>query len=184
MDAQAVDFVAELAVIVAKSRCGTQKSTFPVVETVHKDSICHTVVTPPAADRSICQDAERLAMLAIDTLQGAGVFAVEMFQLRDGSLLVNEVAPRPHNSGHLTIEACYVSQFEQHIRAVTGLPLGCPDLKVPAAAMLNILGTEGGLEEAQLLLERALNTPGASVHWYSKGEVTEERKEENERGYI
>ncbi len=93
--------------------------------------------------------------------------------------MLNEIAPRPHNSGHYTIEACYTSQFEQHLRAVASLPLGCPDMKCGAAIMINILGTadgEEGMLQLRPLLHQALRVPGASVHWYGKSSCRKGRK--------
>jgi hypothetical protein len=110
---------------------------------------------------------------------GAGVFGVETFLLPDGRVLLNEVAPRPHNSGHYTIEACASSQFEAHLRAVLGWPLGDTGLRVGAAIMLNILGEASGEEgerRAHALMAAALRVPGASVHWYGKAGVAPQRK--------
>jgi 5-(carboxyamino)imidazole ribonucleotide synthase len=106
--------------------------------------------------------------------KGAGVFAIEMFVTKEGDVLVNEVAPRVHNSGHLTIEACETSQFEQHIRAVVGLPLGSTALKTPAAVMINILGERMGPAEPRGV-EEAVAT-GAAVHIYGKKDTKPERK--------
>lgn len=102
-----------------------------------------------------------------------------MFLLRSGDILVNEVAPRPHNSGHYTIDGCVTSQFEQHIRAVLGWPLGDCSLNTECAIMLNLLGKldgDEGLMQAQEVLNKAMTVPGASIHWYDKGEVTVNRK--------
>jgi 5-(carboxyamino)imidazole ribonucleotide synthase len=103
------------------------------------------------------------------------VFGVELFQTADDQVLVNEIAPRVHNSGHYTIEACAVSQFEQHIRAITGLPLGPTDLRVPAAVMINILGERDGPVELEGL-DRALAMPGVAVHIYGKADTKVDRK--------
>mmetsp|Transcript_23074 Transcript_23074/g.53966 ORF Transcript_23074/g.53966 Transcript_23074/m.53966 type:complete len:309 (+) Transcript_23074:895-1821(+) len=102
-----------------------------------------------------------------------------MFLLRDGSVMINECAPRPHNSGHYTIEACETDQFEQHMRAVSGLPLGSTNLKVEAAVMVNILGRasgEEGLAVVNAQLRRAVSVPGVGVHWYGKKEARAGRK--------
>ncbi|XP_058108127.1 phosphoribosylaminoimidazole carboxylase, chloroplastic-like isoform X2 [Magnolia sinica] len=171
-------FVKELAVIVARGRDGST-SCYPVVETIHKDNICHIVEAPanvPGKTRKLAID---VAEKAVRSLEGAGVFAVELFLTGDGQILLNEVAPRPHNSGHHTIESCYTSQFEQHLRAVTGLPLGDPSMKTPAAIMYNLLGEEEGelgFYLAHQLMARALSTPGATVHWYDKPEMRKQRK--------
>ncbi|KAJ4970228.1 hypothetical protein NE237_003327 [Protea cynaroides] len=112
--------------------------------------------------RSLATD---IAQKAVSSLEGVGVFAVELFLTRDGDILLNEVAPRPHNSGRHTIESCFTSQYEQHLRAVVGLPLGDPSMKTPAAILYNLLGAENGepgLYLAHQLIGRALGVPGAS----------------------
>ncbi|KAJ3702269.1 hypothetical protein LUZ61_005974 [Rhynchospora tenuis] len=132
-------FVKELSVIVARSRDGSTLC-YPVVETVHKDNICHVVEAPADIPEKTKKLSIDIAQKAVGSLEGAGVFAVELFLTQDGQVLLNEVAPRPHNSGHHTIESCYTSQYEHHLRAILGLPLGDPSLKTPAAIMYNILG--------------------------------------------
>ncbi|KAK2362122.1 phosphoribosylaminoimidazole carboxylase, chloroplastic [Trifolium repens] len=171
-------FVKELAVIVARGRDNTI-SCYPVVETIHRDNICHIVKAPANVKWKIRERATEVAFNAVNSLEGAGVFAVELFLTADGQILLNEVAPRPHNSGHHTIESCYTSQYEQHLRAVVGLPLGDPSMKTPAAIMYNILGEEEGelgFQLAHQLMKRALTIPGASVHWYDKPEMRKQRK--------
>lgn len=171
-------FVKELAVIVARER-DDSILCYPVVETFHKDSICHIVEAPANVPEKIKQLALDVARKAVRSLDGAGVFAVELFLTQDGKVLLNEVAPRPHNSGHHTIESCYTSQYEQHLRAILGLPLGDTSMKTPAAIMYNILGEdegEPGFYLAHQLIGRALNIPGATVHWYDKPDMRKLRK--------
>ncbi|GMY10442.1 phosphoribosylaminoimidazole carboxylase, chloroplastic isoform X1 [Fagus crenata] len=171
-------FVKELAVIVARGR-DNSILCYPVVETIHKENICHIVKAPANVTSDIRKRAADVAYKAVSSLEGAGVFAVELFFTGDGQILLNEVAPRPHNSGHHTIESCYTSQYEQHLRAVVGLPLGDPSMKTPAAVMYNILGEdegEPGFFLAHQLIKRALSIPGASVHWYDKPEMRKQRK--------
>ncbi|KAK6288882.1 hypothetical protein POUND7_000423 [Theobroma cacao] len=171
-------FVKELAVIVARGR-DNSILCYPVVETIHKENICHIVKAPADVPWKIRKLANDVAYKAISSLEGAGVFAVELFLTKDGQILLNEVAPRPHNSGHHTIESCYTSQFEQHLRAVVGLPLGDPSMKTPAAIMYNLLGEdegEPGFKMAHQLIARALEIPGATVHWYDKPEMRKQRK--------
>ncbi|CAF1700378.1 phosphoribosylaminoimidazole carboxylase, chloroplastic [Brassica napus] len=171
-------FVKELAVIVARGRDGSMVC-YPVVETVHRDNICHIVKAPADVPWKINKLATDVALKAVGSLEGAGVFAVELFLTDDGQILLNEVAPRPHNSGHQTIESCYTSQFEQHLRAVVGLPLGDPSMRTPASIMYNLLGEddgEAGFRLAHRLIARALSVPGASVHWYDKPEMRKQRK--------
>lgn len=162
--------------MVARSKTGEVKC-YPVVETEQRDSICHTVTVPARVSPAVTKAAQALAMRAVRALgDGAtGVFGVEMFLLKDGSVVFNEVAPRPHNSGHYTIEACHTDQFEQHLRAILGLPLGDCSLKVGAAVMQNVLGT-GDMAVTQAIFDRALTIPGATNHWYGKGEDRKGRK--------
>ncbi|XP_010246295.1 PREDICTED: phosphoribosylaminoimidazole carboxylase, chloroplastic isoform X3 [Nelumbo nucifera] len=171
-------FVKELAVIVARGR-DNSISCYPVVETIHRDNICHIVKAPADVPWKIRNLATEVAQEAVSSLEGAGVFAVELFLTSDSQILLNEVAPRPHNSGHHTIESCFTSQFEQHLRAVVGLPLGDPSMKMPAAIMYNLLGEEEGEQGfylANQLIGRALSIPGATVHWYDKPEMRKQRK--------
>ncbi|TXG65995.1 hypothetical protein EZV62_007270 [Acer yangbiense] len=171
-------FVKELAVIVARGR-DNSILCYPVVETIHKENICHIVKSPAVVPWKIRKLATDVAYRAVSSLEGAGVFAVELFLTEDGQILLNEVAPRPHNSGHHTIESCYTSQYEQHLRAVVGLPLGDPSMKTPAAIMYNLLGEDEGdrgFYLAHQLIGRALGIPGATVHWYDKPEMRKQRK--------
>lgn len=173
-------FVKELAVIVARGRGGDNTiRCYPVVETIHRENICHIVKAPANVPWKIMKLATDVAVRAVSSLEGAGVFAVELFLTADGQILLNEVAPRPHNSGHHTIESCYTSQYEQHLRAVVGLPLGDPNMKTPAAMMYNILGEdegEPGFLLANQIIRRALVIPGAAIHWYDKPEMRKQRK--------
>lgn len=173
---QYIPFERELAIMVARGRDGSL-ALYPVVETIHHDNILHQVIVPAPIAESIQHEAQAIAHKAIASFEGAGIYGVEMFLLADGTVLINEIAPRPHNSGHYTIEACVTSQFEQHVRAVVGLPLGDTSLKVGAAAMLNILGTGTDEWEAtHLPIDRALTVAGASVHWYGKTAIRAQRK--------
>ena len=169
-----VVFEKELAVMVARSTSGEIKS-YPVVETVHRNNICHLVFAPAQVDDKIIKSAQRLAKNVMKSLGGAGVFGIEMFLTAKGQVLINELAPRVHNSGHYTIEGCTTSQFEQHIRAITGMPLGDTKLIHPAAVMINILGDRLGNALADGL-HRAHKLPGTFVHIYGKHETKPERK--------
>jgi len=169
-------FTKELAVMVVRSAGGATAS-YPVVETTQRDSICHTVLAPATISDESLAAASSIASAAVASLSGGGVFGVELFLLPDGSVLYNEIAPRPHNSGHYTMDACHADQFEQHLRCVLDLPLGSVDMKVPAAAMLNILGNpEESLPVTLAPIERALTMPNASVHWYGKAPPKAKRK--------
>ncbi len=165
---QYVPFLKELSVIVARSTKG-EMEIYPVVETIHKNNICDTVIAPAQISKKSQSNAEKLAKQVIKKLKGAGVFAIELFLRKDGTVLVNEIAPRVHNSGHFSIEACITSQFEQHIRAISGLPLGDTSLKVKCAVMKNILGTKNGSVDNNGL-KNALKISGVSVHLYGKKE--------------
>lgn len=135
---QFIPFVKELSVIAARSPQGEIK-TFPVAENVHVDNILHVSIVPARAEAHVLQEAERMAARIAETMGAVGLLAVEMFLTEDGELFVNELAPRPHNSGHYTMEACTTSQFEQHVRAICNLPLGETKLLTPVV-MVNVLG--------------------------------------------
>lgn len=169
-----VPFVKELAVMVARSTNG-EVATYPLSETIHKRNICHEVLVPAAVTKNVQQKAVRLARKVASELAGAGVFGIEMFLTDKGQVLINEIAPRVHNSGHYTTEACMTSQFEQHIRAIAGLPLGKTDLLVPASVMINILGERNGRVEITGM-DECLAIPGVSVHLYGKGPTKIDRK--------
>eukprot|EP00128_Syssomonas_multiformis_P000267 Colp12_sorted_trinity150504_noHs@11185 len=171
-------YVKELAVMVVRALDGSVVS-YPVVETIQKNNICHVTVAPAHVGAGVQEQTQRLAEAAIATFEGAGIFGVELFLLDDGSVVLNEVAPRPHNSGHYTIEGCYTSQFENHLRAVVGLPLGATGLSVGAAGMLNIVGEangEEGKQQSDAIIQQALSVGGATVHWYGKHETRKGRK--------
>lgn len=168
-----VPFKKELAVVVARDKEGNIES-FPVVETIHKNNICHVVRSPAPVSDEIKLKAEELAHKVLKTLQGVGVFAIEMFLTKDGEVLVNEIAPRVHNSGHLTIEAFSASQFEQQIRAITGMPLISPEQRSKYAVMVNILGDRDG--RARLVRSKPKVTEDTYVHIYGKIQTRKERK--------
>jgi len=170
-----VEFEKELAVMVIRTTQGNVIS-YPTVETIHKNNICHLVYAPARVMESVQVKAKIIAEKAISTFKGAGIFGVEMFLMKSGDILVNEIAPRPHNSGHYTIEACNTSQYEAHIRAITGLPLPklCTALKT-SSIMLNILGGETS-DEHHRICKKALETPGATLHLYGKLESRKGRK--------
>jgi 5-(carboxyamino)imidazole ribonucleotide synthase len=168
-----LDFEKELSVIIARDVSGEVK-VYDVVEMHHERSICVEVNYPAQITKHAKSQAVKLAESVSELLEGAGVFAIEMFLLKDGSVLVNEIAPRVHNSGHHTIEACITSQFEQHIRAISGLPLGDVSPLKPAATMVNILGESNG--SPSLDLSSALSQENVHIHWYGKSPVKIDRK--------
>ncbi len=167
-------FVKELATIVTRSQCG-ESVHYPVVETVQKEHICHIVRAPAEVDDGVAKSAADIAAKAIDAIDGVGSFGVEMFLLEDGSIVVNELAPRVHNSGHYTIEACECSQFENHVRAVMDLPRGSTRMVTPAAVMFNTLGDGHGPGHPGGM-DAALDVPGAHVHTYGKSRSVPGRK--------
>ncbi len=169
-----MQFTKELAIMVARNTKGEIK-TYPVVETIHKNNICHTVIAPAPVTTRIHKKAKRLATKVMKKLKGAGVFGIEMFLTKGNKIFINELAPRVHNSGHYSIEGCVTSQFEQHIRAITGMPLGNTDMLMPASVMVNILGDRQGSAEVKGL-EKALKIPNVSVHIYGKMDTKHERK--------
>lgn len=155
----------ELAVLVARTPSGAT-AAYPVLATHQHDGICRHVSVPAAIPATQAAAATRLAIAIADGAAVEGLMAVELF-LAQGELLVNELALRPHNSGHLTIDACTTSQFEQHLRALLDWPLGETQLLAPAAAMVNVLGPADGSDPAGRLA-RALAIPQARVHLYGK----------------
>lgn len=175
---QFVRFEREISVIAARTVSGEVKS-FPPAENVHVNNILHLSIVPAGISREIVERARKMAETIAASMQSAGLLAVEMFVTADGELYVNELAPRPHNSGHYTMEACSVSQFEQHIRAICNLPLIEPKLLTPVV-MVNLLGehieplmrwlAEGG--------ERELEEQGitAKIHLYGKKDAKPGRK--------
>lgn len=169
-----VKFKKELAVMITRN-IKKEIAIYPVVETLHKDNICDTVIAPAQISETVKNNAQKLAKKVISRLEGAGVFGIEMFLDTNNNVLVNEIAPRVHNSGHYTIEASMTSQFEQHIRAIANLPLGATDMIARFAVMKNILGGKNGIGEP-IGLEKALKIPGVSIHIYGKMESRPQRK--------
>ncbi len=172
-----VDFEKELAVMVARNVSG-QTAVYPVVEMAFdtRANICDRVIAPARISASIAEQAQAIAKSAVEALEGVGIFGVELFLTREQRILINEIAPRPHNSGHYTIEACVTSQFEQHLRAITDLPLGSTAQLQPAV-MINLLGEPGQAgPPAVENLAKALAVPGLSFHLYGKAETRPFRK--------
>jgi 5-(carboxyamino)imidazole ribonucleotide synthase len=160
-----VNFKMELAVMTARTK--NDVVIYPVVQTIQKNHICHTVIAPAQVNEKIIKLAKELAVRSVFAVKGYGIFGIEMFLTRHGKLLINEMAPRPHNSGHYTIEANITSQFENHIRAVLGLPLGSAEMISPHAVMINLLGKtndEGIIKN----YSKALADPGIHLHIYGK----------------
>ncbi|MFB6174092.1 MAG: 5-(carboxyamino)imidazole ribonucleotide synthase [Halobacteriales archaeon] len=176
-----VPFKRELAVMgclgSARNEEGThERATFPVTETVHREEILRETVAPARGSESVRQRAREVALDVLDVMEGRGVYGIELFQGPDDEILLNEIAPRPHNSGHWTIEGCHTSQFEQHVRAVTRRPLGTTGRRAPTVSA-NILGDVDERQDATLSGEETVfETPRAHLHWYGKREVYRLRK--------
>ncbi len=169
-----VEFERELAVMGCQG--DGEVDTFPVTETIHEEEILRQMVSPPRTSPAVQERAKAVARDVLDVLEGRGVFGIELFETSDGKILLNEIAPRPHNSGHWTIEGCHTSQFEQHLRAVTGLPLGTTERRCPTASA-NILGDIDERQPARLRgVESVLERDRAALHWYGKREVYRLRK--------
>lgn len=160
-----VDFRRELAVMVAISEQG--RIAFPTMETVQREHVCDLVYPCDA-------DGSAIAFDAVDAIGGQGLFGVELFETLDGRLLVNEIAPRPHNTGHYTLDRGGPSQFEAHIRAVTGMAQVDP-VSGSFAVMANLLG-QIGANDFRAGVRAALEVPGTYVHWYGKAESRPGRK--------
>lgn len=170
------NFKAELAVMVVKTKDGVL--AYPTVETVHEDSICKLVYAPARnVSKNVLEQAQELAKKAVACFWGKGVFGVEMFLLDYDSLLINEIAPRPHNSGHYTIEACPISQYDAHLRSILDIPIQQSELRIrEPSIMLNILGASTP-ESAVQIAERSIAAGvGASIHLYGKGDSRANRK--------
>ncbi len=160
-----VPFTKELAVQVARNETGTV--VYPCCETVQENHICVAVLSPAPIEEKFQKRAQELAVKAVEAIDGKGIYAFEFFLTKDGDILLNESAPRPHNSGHYTIEGCITSQFENHVRAVLGLPLGSTKMSSPAVAMINLLGTHNRPAETDHI-QKALSTENGHLHVYGK----------------
>ena len=170
-----VPFDRELAVIAARSANG-EIAIYPIVETQQEHQVCRLVIAPAQISLEVKAEAEAIARTLLNSLQAVGVFGIELFLTSDNQLLVNEIAPRTHNSGHFTIDACKTSQFEQHLRAVCQLPLGNCDLNSAGAVMVNLLGYESAESDYLEKRKQLAQINNAFVHWYGKKESRPGRK--------
>lgn len=170
-----IPFEKEISVMIARNPSG-QISTFPIAENIHRNSILDTTIVPARISGTTVAKAEKLAEKTMKALKGSGIFGIEMFVTKDQQVLVNEIAPRPHNSGHYSIEACSISQFEQHLRAILDLPLTKPELLSPAV-MVNILGPEDCSGPYMITgLKELLSIAGVKLHIYGKMTSNPRRK--------
>lgn len=164
-----IDFTMEISVVIQRNTLG-ETAILPIGENIHKHHILHQTIVPARVGEETLTKAKKAAEAIAEHLQMVGTLAVEMFVLRDGEILVNELAPRPHNSGHYSIEATNISQFHQHIRAICGWPLREPKLW-SSAVMVNVLG-----EHVAPLTTKIAHYPDWSIHLYGKDEAKHKRK--------
>lgn len=168
-----IDFEKEVSILACRSETG-EMVTFPVAENVHVNSILDETTVPAVISEESAAEAMQVAKDCLQAFDACGMLCIELFVTREGHILVNELAPRPHNSGHYTIEGCYTSQYENHVRAILGMPLGNTGLIRPTA-MKNIIGSRNGLAEVGGLAE-AYRFPNVKVHIYGKSQVKIGRK--------
>jgi len=168
-----IDFEKEISIIACRG-IGGEKVVYPVAENTHVNSILDVTIAPAKIDKALSEKATDIANKVMSVFEGVGTFCIEMVVTKQGEIYVNEVAPRPHNSGHYTIEGCFANQFENHIRAITGLPFGDTSLITPTV-MVNLIGESDGA--AKLLgLEEAYLDSKVHVHIYGKSESKKDRK--------
>jgi len=165
-------FEKELAIMLARSK--NEFILYPVVETIQKNHICQTVIAPAQIPKKALNEIKEIAIEAVKAVEGIGIFGIELFY-NDNEILVNEMAPRPHNSGHYSIEGCRTSQFENHVRSVLELPLGNSDLTAPYAVMINLLGKKNNSRSPGNYHE-ILSEKNAHMHIYGKAESRIGRK--------
>lgn len=168
-----VKFDQELAIMIARNHDG-ELAIYPLVQTIQRNHICNEVIAPAQVPSNIIAQAQEIAKKCVEAIDGIGVFGIEFFY-ENGELMVNEIAPRPHNTGHYTIEACYSSQFENAIRAILNFPLGNPNMIAPAAVMINLLGERNGMG-APSDVKKLFTLPNVYFHLYNKKESRKGRK--------
>ena len=170
-----VNFKKEISIMVARNSSGTI-SYFPVAENIHENHILKTSIIPARISKETERKAIDLAIMTMKSLKGSGIFGIEMFVDEEDNVLINEIAPRPHNSGHYSIEACSISQFEQHIRAILNYPLLQPIL-LSNAIMINILGPNNYTGPYEITgIDELFGIPGVKIHIYGKLETKPSRK--------
>lgn len=170
-----VPFTKELAIIAARSVTG-EIVTYPVVETQQEQQVCRRVIAPADITPEQAAEINAIAHTILNSLDVVGVFGIELFITADGKILINEIAPRTHNSGHFSLDACTTSQFEQHLRAVAGLSLNDTSLHCAGAVMVNLLGYEKSYSDYAQQRQELANIPHAYLHWYGKTESRPDRK--------
>ncbi len=168
-----VKFDQEFAIMIARNHDG-ELAIYPLVQTIQRNHICNEVIASAQVPKGIVAKAQEIAKKCVEAIDGIGVFGIEFFY-ENGEIMVNEIAPRPHNTGHYTIEACYSSQFENAIRAILNLPLGNPSMIAPAAVMINLLGERSGIG-APSDVKNVFTLPNVYLHLYNKKESRNGRK--------
>jgi 5-(carboxyamino)imidazole ribonucleotide synthase len=170
-----VPFTRELAIIAARSVNG-EIVTYPVVETQQEQQVCRRVIAPADITPEQAAEINVIAHTILNSLQAVGIFGIELFITAEGKILINEIAPRTHNSGHFSLDACETSQFEQHLRAISGLPLTNTSLHCPSAVMVNLLGYENSHGDYSKQRQKLIDIPQAYLYWYGKTESRPRRK--------
>jgi 5-(carboxyamino)imidazole ribonucleotide synthase len=170
-----VPFDRELAIMAARGMDGTI-ALYPVVETAQQDQVCRWVLAPAQIPEQTQAEIETIAHRILEELDITGIIGIELFYSPNGTVLINEIAPRAHNSGHYSLDASETSQFEQQLRAISGRPLGNSQLRTPGALMVNLLGFESATDDYLDRRHQLANIPNAHVHWYGKSESRPGRK--------
>ena len=162
-----IPFERELGIIAARNPAG-DIAIYPVTETYQKNQVCHWTITPADVTKAVATEVAAIARKILESLSVVGVFGIEFFLTKDNRVLVNEIAPRTHNSGHYTLDGCQTSQFAMQLQAVTGMNLGSTALKSTGALMVNLLGFEASDSDYQEQRDRILQIPHSFLHWYGK----------------
>lgn len=170
-----VPFSCELGLMAARGVDG-ELAFYPLVETQQVDQVCRRVIAPGPVTSDLTTQAQAMAQTLLEALDFVGILGIEFFLTADDQLLINEIAPRTHNSGHYTIEACHTSQFAQHLRAIMGRGLGNPELNCAAAVMVNLLGFETTESDYAHQRQQIAALPNTHVHWYGKSQAYPGRK--------
>lgn len=170
-----VPFERELAVMVARGMAG-EVVVYPVVETQQEEQVCRRVLVPAPVSTAIVEQVQTFACTLLEHLEVVGIFGMEFFLTKEGKVLVNEIAPRTHNSGHYSLDGCHISQFAMQLKAVAGFPLETPQTKTAAAVMVNLLGYEYTHSDYAEKRQQLNNIPQAFLHWYGKTESRPGRK--------
>lgn len=172
---QFIPFEQELAIMAAQNPQG-EVVVYPVVETQQKDQVCHRVIAPATVSNTVIEQTQAAATAILQDLDVVGIFGIELFLTPAQQILLNEIAPRTHNSGHYTLDACNVSQFEMHLRAILGQPLTEPQLQSAGAVMVNLLGYEDSTSDYGAVRKAIAAIPNTFVHWYHKAQARPGRK--------